>query len=135
MHLLDRRRLRHLGREGDLLKRKLLIRPGDAVALVNWRPGYPVPEDTEQAPGEEVDVMLLFAESRAQLDASLSETGRLRPGGILWVAFPKGGARAGTDLGRDVLHAHMAAQGRTGVSLVALDERWSAMRFRPAAEP
>jgi len=44
------------------------------------------------------------------------------------VCYPKGGA--GTDLDRDTLHAAMAKHELAGVTLVAFDETWSAMRFR-----
>ncbi len=37
-----------------------------------------------------------------------------------------------TDLNRDILWAEMAPHGVTGMSLVALDGSWSAMRFRPS---
>ena len=46
--------------------------------------------------------------------------------------YPKGGAKAGTDLNRDVLWQLVGPRGWTGVSLVAIDDTWSAMRFRPS---
>jgi len=47
-------------------------------------------------------------------------------------AFPKAG-QLGTDLNRDVLWKHLLEKYRVqGVRPIALDEVWSAMRFRPA---
>ncbi len=51
---------------------------------------------------------------------------------LLWLAYPKGSSKKypGVDLNRDSLHALMAELGLDGVSLVALDADWSAMRFK-----
>jgi hypothetical protein len=50
---------------------------------------------------------------------------------VLWVAYPKGSSRKyKSDYNRDTGHALMAKHGFDGVSLVSLDEDWSAMRFK-----
>jgi hypothetical protein len=76
----------------------------------------------------------LFVASAADLERlGARAVAAVRPGGMLWIAYCKGGAKAGTDLNRDLLHAAVErAYGWTGVSLVAIDESWSGMRFRPA---
>jgi hypothetical protein len=112
------------------VKKKLQLKPGMTLAVVNARPGYPVPEGAEPATAQ-ADALLLFAENRAELDAGLGVVGSVRPGGILWIAYRKGGARAGTDLDRDILREYLQPKGLTAVSLVALDATWSAMRFKP----
>jgi len=54
-------------------------------------------------------------------------------GAVAWVAYPKGTSKKyQSDYNRDTGHALMAKQGFEGVSLVALDEDWSAMRFKAA---
>jgi hypothetical protein len=50
--------------------------------------------------------------------------------GIAWLAYPKAG-QLDTDLNRDILWRHMLKKGVQGVSQVAIDATWSAMRFRP----
>ena len=50
---------------------------------------------------------------------------------LTWVAYPKGG-QLGTDLTRDVLADLLAAEGVQPVRQVAVDDVWSALRFRPA---
>src|SRR5215471_13796028 len=120
------------------LARKLLIKPGSRVALVNPPAGYaerlqPLPDDAELVdiePG--LDVLQVFVQDRAALDQAAPALRSVRDGGLLWVCYPKGGRKAGTDLNRDLLWAAMGEQGLTGVTLVAVDETWSAMRFRPA---
>ncbi len=122
------------------LPKKLLLKPGHHVAVLNAPEGYaerlqPLPEGAELRSdlSPDLDLVLLFVRSSADVQ-------RLVPGVVdslpldrlLWVAYMKGGARAGTDLNRDILWKLMERYGLAGVSLVALDDTWSAMRFRPA---
>lgn len=122
------------------LAKKLLIKPGNRIALVNPPDGYadrlePLPEGAavvELQPG--LDVVQVFAQDRAELRRAAGALTSVREGGLLWVCYPKGGRRAGTDLNRDLLWEELGRSGLTGVTLVAVDDTWSAMRFRPAAE-
>jgi hypothetical protein len=55
----------------------------------------------------------------------------LEDGALFWVAYPKGTSKKyKADIHRDTLHALMAEHGFDGVSLVALDQDWSALRFK-----
>ena len=78
---------------------------------------------------------LLFARDHAELERlAPSAIAATRDGGVLWVAWPKGGAKAKGAITRDTLWPVMAALGWGPVSNVALDETWSALRLRPEAE-
>lgn len=46
-------------------------------------------------------------------------------------AYPKAG-QLGTDLNRDILGGALAGEGVQPVRQVAIDEVWSALRFRPS---
>ncbi|MFF4316935.1 hypothetical protein [Streptomyces sp. NPDC001507] len=50
---------------------------------------------------------------------------------LAWVACPKGG-KLGTDLNRDTLAAALSEQGVRPVRQIAIDDTWSALRFRPS---
>jgi hypothetical protein len=50
---------------------------------------------------------------------------------LLWVAYPKGSSGVKTDVNRDRLWQALEPTGWRPVRQVALDETWSAMRFRP----
>jgi len=114
------------------LTKKLLIRPGHAVRVLNAPEAYRALQNGDAGA---VDALLLFVNSRAELDQHLaSAIAAVKPGGLLWVAYRKGGAKAGTDLNRDILWQAVEPRGWTGVSLVAVDDVWSAMRLRPADE-
>ncbi len=118
--------------------RKLLLKPGHKAWVLNAPNGYvesldPLPEGVElsaTAPAE-CDFVQLFVRDSAELEQLLPQAvASCKPDGLLWVCYLKGGKRAGTDLNRDVLWAKMGERGLTGVTLVAIDGDWSAMRFR-----
>ncbi len=127
------------------LAQKLRILEGSRVALLNAPDGYarafdPLPGGAEvltssARSGDTFDVTLLFARDLAELErlapAAIAAT---RDGGVLWVAWPKGGAKSKGAITRDTLWPVMAALGWGPVSNVALDDTWSALRLRPEAE-
>ena len=122
------------------LARKLLIKEGSRVALVNPPSGYaerllPLPEGAALVDLQSgLDVVQVFARDKASLEQAAPALRSVRDGGLLWVCYPKGGRKAGTDLNRDLLWEELGRVGLTGVTLVSVDDTWSAMRFRPAAE-
>jgi hypothetical protein len=121
--------------------KKLLIKPSTHAAVVNPPEGFlnllePLPEGADVAtslsPGR--DLVQVFLEDLASLERTIpAAVEALKPGGVLWVAYPKGGKKAGTDLNRDILWEAMKKFRLEGVTLVAIDERWSSMRFKPMA--
>ena len=122
------------------LANKLQIKSGHRVGLINAPPGYaeklrPLPQGTEvlARPGRDLDVVVAFARDAGELERiAPSALKAVKPDGLLWVCYPKGGAQAGTDLDRDVLWELLNRERLVGMSLVAVDETWSAMRFRRA---
>lgn len=123
------------------LAKKLLIKPGHRIAVMNAPAGHadklrPLPQGAELVdwPTEAVDVVQVFVRDSSELErVGPAAVKAMKPDGLLWVCYPKGGKRAGTDLHRDILWDLMGKQSSlVGVSLVAVDETWSAMRFRPA---
>ncbi|GAA1989089.1 DUF3052 domain-containing protein [Kitasatospora viridis] len=110
---------------------KLLVREGTRVLVLGAPQGWSLGAGEPPVAGE-ADAVLLFAPDAAALERELDGALAAVPhDGLAWVAYRKGGAKAGTDLNRDILQARLADHGVTGVTLVALDETWSAMRVRP----
>jgi hypothetical protein len=113
---------------------KLQIRPGHAVALVGVPDGVELelPDGAEQAADPaQADAVVAFVTTRDEL--TLSAQGALdaaQRDALAWIAYPKGG-RLGTDLNRDVLRDRLEAEGLQPVRQVAIDDTWSALRFRP----
>lgn len=124
------------------LPKKLGIRAGASVRLLNAPPGYAAalaaaaPDAVvAEGAGGPADLVHLFCRSRADLDAHApAALAAYRTGGHLWVSYPKGGAKAGTDLNRDVDWGPLPAAGFRPVTQVAVDERWSALRWRRLEE-
>lgn len=60
--------------------------------------------------------------------------GAAAEGGLVWLAYPKGGSGIETDVNRDILWEALKPTEWRPVRQVALDDVWSAMRFRPATD-
>ena len=118
------------------LAAKLLIRSDARVLLLNAPIGYakklePLPSGTTVTDKRgKADVVIAFVRDSGELKRLATSFGSLEEDAILWVCYLKGGTKAGTDLDRDLLNAAMEKHELTGVSLVAFDDAWSAMRFR-----
>ena len=122
------------------LASKLLLKAGRA-AIVGAPSGYlellgVLPAGVELVPPDSggLDFLQVFVADLPALRAAIGTLRNVKPDGLLWVCYPKGGRRSGTDLNRDILWAELDSHGLTGVTLVAIDEIWSAMRFRPAGQ-
>ena len=113
------------------LWQKLFIK-GGTVLLVNAPAGYDKllggspAKVTTRASGA-ADTVLLFATDEAQFKSTLPSAAKsMAPTSNLWVAYRKGDKQ----LHRDSLWKLGESLGFTGVSLVAVDDTWSAMRFK-----
>ncbi|HEV8165424.1 MAG TPA: hypothetical protein VGR74_13415 [Actinomycetota bacterium] len=115
---------------------KLLIKPDTAV----WS-SYPsrldliqpLPEDVRLVDRlEQATTALVFADDAGSLrDILAAYQDQLARPGVFWVAYPKGNR---TDLNRDSLWPILGEYGMRPISQVAVDEVWSALRFRPLKE-
>jgi len=79
--------------------------------------------------------ILLFVKSLDEASQLTPDAARrVRTGGLLWVAYPKGTSGVKTDVNRDKLWPVLSKIDWRPIRQVALDDIWSAMRFRPSAE-
>jgi hypothetical protein len=117
---------------------KLLIKEGKKVLLVNAPKGYkttlgalPVGAKVVSKAAGPVDVLQLFIANRQEMEAELPKLKALAgPQSLIWVTYLKGTAKTRTDINRDSLHTYARTIGLEGVSLVSIDDDWSAMRFK-----
>ena len=124
------------------LATKLRLKPGHRIAILNAPAGFEAALEAKElglvvspALASDHDAILCFA---TRLDAVLNSAAALKTalsrGGILWVCYPKlsSASRAGldSDLSRDTLRCELQALGLEGVAMVAIDDTWSALRFR-----
>ncbi|MGH7643421.1 MAG: hypothetical protein ACRENX_10530 [Candidatus Dormibacteria bacterium] len=113
---------------------KLQLRPGQHVEMVmvpdSVAAALGEPELT--AVGQPEAALLVFVANSAGLEASRAQiVGAALGDRLTWVAYPKSGQLA-TDLNRDSLAASLLKNGVQPVRQIAIDEVWSAVRFRPA---
>jgi hypothetical protein len=114
---------------------KLQIKPGQSVAALAATGQVPAVASRDANPPAEpgaADAVVAFARNRAELDSVAAPAiEAARQDRLAWIAYPKAG-KLGTDLNRDILAALLTARGVQPVRQVAIDETWSALRFRPA---
>jgi hypothetical protein len=118
---------------------KLLIKPNTTI----WTSDAAHPDLIEPLPSgvrsvghlAQATAALVFAEDAGSLRGLLARhAGDLASPGIFWVAYPKANR---VDLNRDSLWPILGEHGMRPISQVAIDDVWSALRFRPtrADEP
>jgi hypothetical protein len=114
---------------------KLQIKPGQRVAALAGDgevPSVVTPDANPPADPGAADAVVAFARNKAELDTVAAPAiEAARQDKLAWIAYPKAG-KLGTDLNRDVLAALLTARGVQPVRQVAIDDTWSALRFRPA---
>jgi hypothetical protein len=114
---------------------KLQIKPGQSVCVIG-RP-EDVTLDLGQAPDlaqdpTKADAVIVYCVARADLEQlSAPLLAAARRDALTWVAYPKAG-QLGTDLNRDQLAAALQTKGVRPVRQIAIDDVWSALRFRSA---
>jgi hypothetical protein len=124
---------------GDILScmdigAKLQIKPGHRIATLAGSDDVPSVAAGAETAGkpDAADVIVAFVRARAELDTVAAPAiEAARRDKLVWIAYPKAG-KLGTDLNRDILRESLADRGVQPVRQVAIDEVWSALRFRPA---
>ena len=117
---------------------KMYVKNATALAVLNDGGEHgqllaQLPPERLVREGESADWILLFARSRAELAQYLpAAQARLAPGGALWVAYRKGGVKAGSDIHRDDIRLYAQETGLASVAMVAIDAAWSALRLKQA---
>ena len=132
------------------LAKKLRLAPEHSVAVLNAPEGYlsqlypgPAGIQTDLQPEKTYDAVLLFVKDVDELRRLGPHAIRAsKPNGLLWIAYPKGGpngekSRGVTDLPatpwwvrRDVLGEITSETGYKPVAFVAVDQTWTALRFK-----
>lgn len=115
-----------------MLAKKLSLKQGASVAVLDAPPTIDLVLPPGIRPSERgpADVVLAYIKNRAALDKHLPRaTKRLASGGTLWLAYPKAG-QLGTDLNRDSLARAVREKGLEPVGQIAIDDVWSALRFK-----
>jgi len=117
---------------GKPVAAKLLLRPGGRAWISDPSRAEllgPLPEGASlvSSPAGS-DVAVAIVESAEEVRSVLSSHGTgLREAAAFWIVYPKGNR---ADVNRDSLWPLLAEHGFRPITQVAVDETWSALRFR-----
>jgi len=120
------------------LAKKLKLKPGARAAVVGAPEGYL--ERLGQPAGTTVGTVLdgpldwiqVFVADSAELAAVVPGiTKAVAPDGLVWISYPKGSSKRQTDLTRDRGWEPLEASDLMWLSLVSVDDTWSAFGLRP----
>jgi hypothetical protein len=117
------------------LPKKLGVKEGFAIAL----PGMPADVRRElrealrtcnKRRDQPLDLILLFSKSSATLHVDFANwASRLKPAGMLWVAWPKKSSGVPTDLDENTIRSIGLSAGLVDVKVCAITDTWSGLKF------
>jgi hypothetical protein len=126
------------GYSGTPLPKKLGIKEGHRVALVEAPAGFPailgeLPGVTVQhglAGKGPFDVLVVFVTRRVELERRLAALRkRMTPAAGLWIGWPKRASGVATDMSEDVVREIALPTGLVDNKVCAIDEIWSGLRL------
>jgi len=122
--------------------RKLGMNPGMRALIISPPPGYlkllaPLSDGltvSSRATGNYAFVQV-FATRLSEISRFARRLSKhAAQNALVWISYPKKTSKAKRTLSRDVIREAMRAAGWRAVSIVAIDEVWSALRFRPTGQ-
>jgi hypothetical protein len=120
--------------------RKLGMNPGMRALIIGPPPGYlkllaPLPDSltVSSRSGGMYPFVQVFATRLSEINRFARRLSKhAAPNALVWISYPKKTSKLKGNLSRDVIRKAMSGAGWRAVSIVAIDEVWSALRFRPA---
>ena len=127
---------------GTPLIKKLGIKPKQRIIILNAPDEYreqlgQLPADVELATtlNGTFDMVHVFVKNKTEIDQyAPTAIQAVKSGGLLWFSYPKKSAKIPTDISRDVGWDAVMNAGWRPVTLISIDDVWSAFRFRPQSE-
>jgi hypothetical protein len=116
--------------------KKMKLKSGLKAAVINAPENYVdmLRHDTALSPtlNGKFDWIQIFVQNKAELDALAPKAAKaLSPESMLWISFPKGTSKIQTDLTRDKGWESLQALDLKWITLVSVNETWSAFALRP----
>ncbi len=130
---------------GSSLAKKLGIKAGLKLLILHAPEGYlqqlgdlpqgAVVQTMDECGESTYDFVQVFVRNKADVDNfGARAIAALKPGGLLWFTYPKKSSKVQTDITRDTGWNSLGTAGLRPVTQIAVDETWSALRFRPEAD-
>jgi hypothetical protein len=124
------------------IAKKLGMKPGLRALIVAAPPDYlkllaPLPEGAivSSKAGGTYEFVQIFATQLSEISKAASTLSKhAAPHALVWISYPKKTSKTNGDLSRDVIREAMDGTGWQAVSIVSINEVWSALRFRPAGQ-
>jgi hypothetical protein len=115
------------------------LKPNSKAAVINAPENYvdTLKHDTALSPtlNGKFDWIQIFVRNKAELESLAPKAARaLQPESMLWISFPKGSSKIQTDLTRDKGWESLQALDLKWITLVSVNETWSAFALRPYKE-
>ncbi len=117
---------------------KMRVMPGFKLLILNPPKGYihllgEMPDGARilVSSTEPADVIQAFVQSQAEVEQNIHSWNQmLKPDGIIWLTYPKLTSGIKADVNRDIIWKQIKTHGFDAVSMIAIDETWSAMRLK-----
>lgn len=121
------------------LAKKLKLKSGMRATVINAPETYldelKHDSDITQKLSGKFDWVQIFAKNKKELASFAPKAASaLKPDAILWLSFPKGSSKLQTDLTRDKGWGILKELDLKFITLISVDDMWSAFAFRPYKE-
>lgn len=125
------------------LTKRLQMKPGTSWLIYQMPDHYlsllePLPKRTtiSHTPQGDFNGIQIFLKNKADLTQNFDAVIKplLKPGTLLWIIYPKKGSTLSSDLNMMSDWHELTQHGLRPVASAAVDETWSAMRFRPLGQ-
>ncbi|MBW4891960.1 DUF3052 domain-containing protein [Mucilaginibacter sp. HMF5004] len=125
------------GYSGTPLAKKLGIKPGCKIALINTPEHYlslfaDLPPDVVFVSDENElkDIIHLFVKNKAEYFATLPRIkSQIVQNGCIWISWPKKASKVPTDITEDIIRNYALETGLVDVKVCAVDEVWSGLKL------
>jgi hypothetical protein len=128
------------GYSGTPLAKKLGLKSGQATLLLNIPEGLveisafagfaSVETRLPAVPARQFDYVHVFGTQRMVLEEMAKALFQaIKPGGIVWISWPKKSSKVATDITEDVLREILLPTGLVDIKVCAIDETWSGLKF------
>jgi Protein of unknown function (DUF3052) len=125
------------GYSGTPLAKKLGIKPGTLVCVVNAPADYavllaPLPENVAivREASEGPDIIHVFVKRRSELVELINVyKNKIKQNGAIWVSWPKKAAKIATDVTEDTVREVALPLGLVDIKVCAVDDVWSGLKL------